>query len=78
MQRSRGFLLVGALLAAGGAVGGAWGRIREVAAQGDDAVVVALVPVVVFFLYLALSQAFRHDRLIQAGRADEIRDAMIE
>jgi len=77
MQRRRGFLLIGAILAAGGAIGGAWGRIREVA-QGDGAVVVALVPVVIFFLYVALSQALRHDRLMQAGRADEIRDAMVE
>lgn len=77
MQRLRGIVVLGALVAAGAALAGQ-GRLREVAAHGDGAVVLALVPIVAFFLYLALSQAFRHDRLIQTGRAQEIRDAMGE
>ena len=44
----------------------------------DNIPIVALLLAVLFFLYVALVQAFRNDRLIQEGREDEIYDEMIK
>lgn len=44
----------------------------------DNIPIVALLVAVLFFLYVALVQAFRSDRLIKEGREDEIYDDMIK
>ncbi|MCI0370668.1 MAG: hypothetical protein L0214_04635 [candidate division NC10 bacterium] len=44
----------------------------------DNIPIVALLLAVLFFLYVALVQAFRTDRLIKEGREDEIYDEMIK
>lgn len=44
----------------------------------DNIPIVALLLAVLFFLYVALVQAFRTDRLIEEGREDEIYDEMIK
>ena len=38
--------------------------------------IAGLIPIIAFFTYLSLDEAFRHDRLIKQGREDEILDEM--
>ncbi len=46
--------------------------------QPDNIPIVGLLVAVLFCLYVAMKQAFRHDRLIRAGRRDEIYDEMVK
>lgn len=73
------------LLVAAGAVTGyvlsssweGWARIADILTRGDNLPIAALVPLLAFFTYVALSQARRHDRLVREGRSDEILDEMM-
>lgn len=47
-----------------------------IVSKGDNMPIAGLIPVIAFFTWLALSEAFRHDRLIEEGREDEILDEM--
>ena len=83
MQRHRGLFLVIALLLAGGFVSWystktweGWEYILEIVGKGDNMPIAGLIPVIAFFTYLGLSEAFRHDRLIKQGREDEVLDEM--
>ena len=49
----------------------------RIVSQPDNIPIVLLLVSVLFFLYLAMRQAFRHDRLIEKSRKDEIYDEMI-
>ena len=49
----------------------------RIVSQPDNIPIVLLLVSVLFFLYLAMRQAFRHDRLIEKDRKDEIYDEMI-
>lgn len=49
----------------------------RIVSQPDNIPIVLLLVFVLFFLYLAMRQAFRHDRLIEEARKDEIYDEMI-
>ncbi len=47
-----------------------------IVSKGDNMPIAGLIPIIAFFTWLALSEAFRHDRLIKEGREDEILDEM--
>ena len=48
----------------------------EIVGKGDNMPIAGLIPIIAFFTYLSLNEAFRHDRLIQQGREDEVLDEM--
>jgi hypothetical protein len=83
MQRHRGLILVTVLLLVVGFVSwymtrtwNGWEYILEIVGKGDNMPIAGLIPVIAFFTYLALDEAFRHDRLIKQGREDEVLDEM--
>ncbi len=49
---------------------------RSIASKGDNIPIGMMIPIVAFFTYLALKEAFRHDRLIREGKRDKILDEM--
>ena len=53
-----------------------WEEIYKMVSKGDNMPIAGLIPLIIFFTYLALSEAFRHDRLIRQGREDEVLDEM--
>jgi len=83
MQRHRGLLVVTGLILLAGFVSwymtqtwDGWEYILQIVGKGDNMPIAGLIPVIAFFTYLALSEAFRHDRLINQGREDEVLDEM--
>lgn len=53
-----------------------WEYILQIVGKGDNMPIAGLIPIITFFTYLALDEAFRHDRLIKQGREDEVLDEM--
>jgi hypothetical protein len=53
-----------------------WEYILTIVGKGDNMPIAGLVPIIIFFTYLSLNEAFRHDRLIKQGREDEVLDEM--
>jgi hypothetical protein len=53
-----------------------WEYIVSIVGKGDNMPIAGLIPIIIFFTYLSLSEAFRHDRLAKEGREDEILDEM--
>jgi hypothetical protein len=51
-------------------------NLLEIVGKGDNMPIAGLIPIIAFFTWLALSEGFRHDRLIAQGREDEILDEM--
>lgn len=51
-------------------------NLFEIVGKGDNMPIAGLIPIIIFFTWLALSEAFRHDRLIDQGRQEEILDEM--
>jgi len=49
----------------------------EILSKPDNIPIVGMLLAILFFLWVALRQAFRHDRLIREGRKDEVIDEMI-
>ena len=47
-----------------------------IVSKGDNMPIAGLIPIIVFFTWLSLKEAFRHDRLIEEGREEEILDEM--
>ncbi|MCC6528020.1 MAG: hypothetical protein IT373_35565 [Polyangiaceae bacterium] len=84
MRRHRGLLAIALLAALGGGIylatssWGGWARIWAIVGRGDNLPIAGLIPVLAFFTYVALRQAFRHDALIRDGRSSEILDDMTE
>lgn len=83
MSRHRGLVAVAILLVLAGFVSWyatqsweGWEYILEIVGKGDNMPIAGLIPIIAFFTYLALDEAFRHDRLIRQGREDEILDEM--
>jgi hypothetical protein len=83
MGRHRAFILLSILTVVVGVVAWAltrtwdgWENIGTIVGKGDNMPIAGLIPIITFFTYLALSEAFRHDRLIKQGREDEILDEM--
>jgi hypothetical protein len=48
----------------------------EIVGKGDNMPIAGLIPIIAFFTWLSLREAFRHDRLIAQGREEEILDEM--
>lgn len=83
MGRHRAFILVSALTVLGTFLAWffnqrwhGWEEIMKMVSKGDNMPIAGLMPLIVFFTYLSLAEAFRHDRLIRQGREDEILDEM--
>jgi hypothetical protein len=83
MGRHRGFILISILAIAVGVVAWSltqrwegWEYILLIVGKGDNMPIAGLIPIITFFTYLALDEAFRHDRLIKQGREDEVLDEM--
>ena len=83
MRRHRAFLILSLLTVLAGVFGWytsqrwhGWEEIMKMVSKGDNMPIAGLIPLIVFFTYLALSEAFRHDRLIRQGREDEVLDEM--
>ncbi|MSP24263.1 MAG: hypothetical protein EXR75_03675 [Myxococcales bacterium] len=53
-----------------------WAEIYKMISKGDNMPIAGLIPLIIFFTYLSLDEAFRHDRLIRQGRQDEVLDEM--
>jgi hypothetical protein len=51
-------------------------HFREIILKGDNLPIALLIPVVAFFVWIALRQARRNDRLIREGREKEILEDM--
>jgi hypothetical protein len=51
-------------------------NLLEIVGKGDNMPIAGLIPIIIFFTWLALREAFRHDRLIAQGREDEVLDEM--
>lgn len=83
MRRHRAFIILSVLTVVGSIVlyqlthaWPGWEYIYTMVSKGDNMPIAGLMPLIVFFTYLSLSEAFRHDRLIRQGREDEILDEM--
>jgi hypothetical protein len=83
MQRHRGLFAVTFLLMLGGFLSWlgtrtweGWEYILLIVGKGDNMPIAGLIPIIAFFTYLAMDEAFRHDRLIKQGREEEILDEM--
>lgn len=48
----------------------------EIVTKPDNIPIVGMLLLVLFFTWLAMRQAFRHDKLIAEGRKDEIPEEM--
>jgi hypothetical protein len=51
-------------------------NLLEIVGKGDNMPIAGLIPIITFFTWIALREAFRHDRLIAQGREEEILDEM--
>jgi hypothetical protein len=49
----------------------------EILSKPDNIPIVGMFLAIIFFLWVGLRQALRHDRLIREGKKDEIIDEMI-
>ena len=83
MSRHRGFIAFSLALVVVGVIAWwftktwhGWEYIAEIVGKGDNMPIAGLIPIIAFFTYLSLDEAFRHDRLIRQGRADEVLDEM--
>ena len=83
MGRHRAFILISILVMAAGFLAwyfkqrwDGWEYILQIVGKGDNMPIAGLIPIIAFFTYLSLDEAFRHDRLIKQGRADEVLDEM--
>ena len=83
MRRHMGFIVVSMLAVIAGfatyfmtSTWEGWEYILQIVGKGDNMPIAGLIPIIIFFTYLSMSEAFRHDRLIQQGRADEVLDEM--
>lgn len=83
MERHKGFILFSILAVVAGFVTWyftrrweGWEYILDIVGKGDNMPIAGLIPIIAFFTYLALDEAFRHDRLIKQGREEEILDEM--
>ncbi len=83
MGRHRGFILLSILSLVVGVIAwyatrrwDGWENILTIVGKGDNMPIAGLMPIITFFTYLALDEAFRHDRLIKQGREDEVLDEM--
>jgi len=83
MKRHRVFIVISCAVCVSGVLSwllshrwAGWEEISKLVSKGDNMPIVGLIPLTIFFTYLALSEALRHDELIRQGREDEILDEM--
>lgn len=83
MARHKGFILSSILVCVAGFMSwylnqtwAGWEEIYKMVSKGDNMPIAGLIPLIVFFTYLSMSEAFRHDRLIREGRENEILEEM--
>jgi hypothetical protein len=81
--RHKGFILLSVLSCLAGFIAWyfsqewrGWEYILQIVSKGDNMPIAGLIPIIIFFTYLSLDEAFRHDRLIKQGREDEVLDEM--
>lgn len=53
-------------------------QFLKILTQPDNIPIVGLLVAALFCLYVAMKQAFRHDRLIREGKRDEVYDEMVK
>jgi hypothetical protein len=53
-----------------------WQNILEIATKPDNIPIVGMLVLVIFFTWLGLREAFKHDKLIEEGKEDEIPNEM--
>lgn len=53
-----------------------WRNILEIVTKPDNIPIVAMLILVIFFTWLGLREAFKHDKLIEEGKEDEIPNEM--
>jgi hypothetical protein len=53
-----------------------WHNILEIATKPDNIPIVGMLLLVIFFTWLGLREAFKHDKLIEEGKEDEIPNEM--
>jgi hypothetical protein len=53
-----------------------WHNFLEILTKPDNIPIVAMLILVIFFTWLGLREAFKHDKLIEEGKEDEIPNEM--
>lgn len=53
-----------------------WHNILEIITKPDNIPIVGMLILVIFFTWLGLREAFKHDKLIEEGKEDEIPNEM--
>jgi hypothetical protein len=53
-----------------------WQNILEIVTKPDNIPIVGMLILVIFFTWLGLREAFKHDKLIEEGKEDEIPNEM--
>jgi hypothetical protein len=53
-----------------------WQNILEIITKPDNIPIVAMLILVIFFTWLGLREAFKHDKLIEEGKEDKIPNEM--
>ncbi|MDP2607153.1 MAG: hypothetical protein Q8S00_31850 [Deltaproteobacteria bacterium] len=53
-----------------------WQNILEIATKPDNIPIVGMLLLLIFFTWLGLREAFKHDKLIEEGKEDEIPNEM--
>ncbi len=53
-----------------------WQNILEIVTKPDNIPIVAMLILVLFFTWLGLREAFKHDKLIEEGKENEIPNEM--
>jgi hypothetical protein len=53
-----------------------WQNILEIVTKPDNIPIVGMLILVIFFTWLGLREAFKHDKLSEEGKDDEIPNEM--
>lgn len=53
-----------------------WQNFLEILTKPDNIPIVGMLLLILFFTWVGLRQAFKHDKLIEEGKEDEIPDEM--
>ncbi len=53
-----------------------WQNILEIVTKPDNIPIVGMLILVLFFTWLGLREAFKHDKLIEEGKEDDIPNEM--
>ncbi len=53
-----------------------WQNFLEILTKPDNIPIVGMLLLILFFTWVGLRQAFKHDKLIEEGKEDQIPDEM--